>query len=104
RLVFARPPRRATALPVADVALAAGFGSLRRFNTSFREAYRMAPRDLRRRPRAASDETLTLRLGYRPPYDFPAMLAFLRHRALPAVEVVAEDAYARVIAPPEDAP
>ena len=104
RLLFAKQLLTETALPITEVALAAGFGSLRRFNTSFREAYRMAPRDLRRRPRAASDETLTLRLGYRPPYDFPAMLAFLRHRALPAVEVVGEDAYARVIAPPEDAP
>ena len=64
----------------------------------------MAPRDLRRRPRADIGEVLTLRLGYRPPYDFESMLGFLRTRALPAVERVDECSYARVIAPPDDAP
>lgn len=104
RLLFAKQLLTETALPITEVALAAGFGSLRRFNTSFREAYRMAPRELRRRPRAASDETLTLRLGYRPPYEFGAMLDFLRTRALPGVEVVDADSYARVISPPDEHP
>src|SRR5690606_18191793 len=76
---------------------AAGFGSLRRFNATFREAYRMAPRDLRKRPRAPTGETLVLRLGYRPPYDFSSMLGFLRGRARPGVEVVDEASYARAI-------
>ena len=98
RLLFAKQLLTETALPITQVALAAGFGSLRRFNTTFREAYRMAPRDLRKRPLLAADDTLTLRLGYRPPYDFKAMLAFLRGRALPGVEVVDERSYARVIA------
>src|SRR5690606_34267232 len=53
RLLFARQLLTETALPVTEVALAAGFGSLRRFNTSFKDAYRMAPRDLRRQPGAA---------------------------------------------------
>ena len=89
RLLFAKQLLTETTLPITDVALAAGFGSLRRFNTTFRDAYRMAPRDLRRRPGDAARQrrTLTLRLGYRPPYDFAAMLAFLRGRALPGVEV-----------------
>jgi AraC family transcriptional regulator of adaptative response / DNA-3-methyladenine glycosylase II len=61
----------------------------------------MAPRDLRRQPGTAArthGDTLVLRLGYRPPYDFAAMLDFLRGRALPGVEVVDADSYARVIA------
>ena len=98
RLLFAKQLLTETALPITEVALAAGFGSLRRFNTTFRDAYRMAPRDLRRRPGANVAEALTLRLGYRPPYDFASMLAFLRGRALPGVEVVDEHSYARVIA------
>ena len=104
RLLFAKQLLTETTLSVTDVAMAAGFGSLRRFNTTFREAYRMAPRDLRRRPRAAGDDALVLRLGYRPPYDFESMLGFLRTRALPAVEVVDADSYGRVIAPPDDEP
>src|SRR3546814_13818710 len=62
----------------------------------------MAPRDLRRRPAAARHahvgEHLTLRLGYRPPYDLESMLGFLRGRALPGGEHVGDDSYARVIA------
>ena len=77
RLLFAKQLLTETALSVTDVAMAAGFGSLRRFNTTFREAYRMAPRDLRRRPRTDGDDALVLRLGYRPPHDLAAMLAIL---------------------------
>lgn len=101
RLLFAKQLLTETTLPITEIALAAGFGSLRRFNTTFREAYRMAPRDLRKRPATNSEETLTLRLGYRPPYDFMAMLAFLRGRALPGVERVDDTSYARVFGPAE---
>ena len=99
RLLFAKQLLTETAMPITDVAMAAGFGSLRRFNTTFKDAYRMAPRDLRRQPREAVGETLVLRLGYRPPYDLAAMLDFLRGRALPGVEVVDDRGYARVLAP-----
>ncbi|HEU4992172.1 MAG TPA: AlkA N-terminal domain-containing protein [Luteimonas sp.] len=102
RLLFAKQLLTETALPITDIALAAGFGSLRRFNTTFREAYRMAPRDLRKRPAArAADEGLVLRLGYRPPYDFAALLAFMRGRALPGIEHVDEASYARAVLPDE---
>ncbi len=103
RLLFAKQLLTETAMPVTEVAMAAGFGSLRRFNAAFLEAYRMAPRDLRRQRAVVPGETLALRLGYRPPYDFAAMLDFLRGRALPGVEVVDGDSYARVIGSP-DAP
>lgn len=101
RLLFAKQLLTETALPITDVALAAGFASLRRFNAAFKQAYRMAPRDLRRRPGAADvrhGDGLTLRLGYRPPFDFAAMLAFLSGRALPGVEMVDAHAYARTVA------
>ncbi|GAB3336578.1 AlkA N-terminal domain-containing protein [Marilutibacter aestuarii] len=99
RLLFAKQLLTETDLSITDIAMAAGFGSLRRFNTSFKDAYRMAPRELRRRPAASRGETLVLRLGYRPPYDLAAMLDFLRGRALPGVEVVTTASYRRVIAP-----
>src|ERR1700741_914486 len=86
RLLFAKQLLTETAMPITEVALAAGFGSLRRFNASFLDAYRMAPRDLRKQRVEVPGETLTLRLGYRPPYDFAAMLDFLRGRSLPGVE------------------
>ena len=103
RLLFARQLLTETALPVTEVALASGFGSLRRFNAAFAQANRMPPRELRRQPRAAAGDALVLRLGYRPPYDFAALLAFLRMRAIPGVEQVDEHPYARVFGP-ADAP
>ena len=103
RLLFAKQLLTETALPVTEVALASGFRSLRRFNAAFAQANRIAPRELRRHPRALAGAALVLRLGYRPPYDFEALLAFLRTRALPGVEQVDEHSYARVFGP-ADAP
>lgn len=99
RLLFAKQLLTETPMPVTDVALASGFASLRRFNAAFAQANRMAPRELRRRPHAGQDDSLTLRLNYRPPYDFASLLAFLRGRALPGIEVVDEQSYARVFGP-----
>jgi AraC family transcriptional regulator, regulatory protein of adaptative response / DNA-3-methyladenine glycosylase II len=103
RLLFAKQLLTETALPVTEVALASGFRSLRRFNAAFLQANRIPPRELRRHPRAAAGAALVLWLGYRPPYDFEALLAFLRTRALPGVELVDEHSYARVLGP-ADAP
>ncbi|WP_233842402.1 DNA-3-methyladenine glycosylase 2 [Dyella sp. 2HG41-7] len=103
RLLFAKQLLTETRMPVTDVALASGFGSLRRFNAAFAQANRIAPRDLRRHPHAGSDDSLSLRLNYRPPYDFASLLAFLRGRALPGIEVVDDDSYSRVFGP-ADAP
>lgn len=106
RLLFAKQLLTETTLPITEVALAAGFSSLRRFNATFLEAYRMAPRELRRRTPAEpavrdAAQPLVLRLGYRPPCDFDAMLEFLRGRALPGVESVDARSYARVIGTPQ---
>jgi AraC family transcriptional regulator of adaptative response / DNA-3-methyladenine glycosylase II len=105
RLGFAKQLLTETSLPIIEVALEAGFGSVRRFNACFRDAYRMAPRDVRRsrRPARVRDEVLELHLGYRPPYCFAAQLDFLRRRALPDLELVDECNYARVFGP-RDAP
>ena len=95
RLLFAKQLLTETVLPITQIALAAGFRSLRRFNAAFQNAYRMAPRELRRKPIAGSDGLLTLRLAFRPPYAFAALLDFLRGRALPGIESVDATSYAR---------
>jgi AraC family transcriptional regulator of adaptative response / DNA-3-methyladenine glycosylase II len=99
RLLLAKQLLTETALPVTQVALAAGFHSLRRFNAAFREGCGMAPTDIRRQRTETPGGTLALRLGYRPPLDFPAMLAFLGKRAIPGIERVTADAYERVLDP-----
>ncbi|MDH4050123.1 MAG: helix-turn-helix domain-containing protein [Rubrivivax sp.] len=85
RLLLAKQLLTDTAEPVAQIALASGFDSLRRFNAAFAERYRMSPTRLRRDGPGASTGT-PLRLAYRPPYDVEAVLAFFAQRAMPGVE------------------
>ena len=89
-----------TQLPFAQVAIAAGFGSLRRFNGEMRRTYARTPTQLRRlakRPIAESD-CYRFRLCYRPPYDWESLIAFLSARATPGVESVDRSGYRRTIA------
>lgn len=101
RLHFAKRLIDESDLPMTQIALAAGFGSLRRFNDAFQKAYRRPPRELRRArreppPRGAGDE-VSLALSYRPPYDWNHLRDFLALRATPGVERVDEQSYARLI-------
>jgi AraC family transcriptional regulator of adaptative response / DNA-3-methyladenine glycosylase II len=102
RLHFAVCLLEQTSLPITQIALAAGFGSSRRFNDAFRHTYRRPPRELRRaRGRgaaAAGGEEVVLRLAYRPPYDWAHLRDFLRTRAVPGVERVDARGYARTVA------
>ena len=101
RLHFAKHLLDETDLPITQVALAAGFGSIRRFNTAFQKTYSRAPRELRKRPRGESPDArdeVVLRLAYRPPYHWSQMHDFLATRALPGVERVDARGYARTVA------
>lgn len=92
RLLLAKQLLTDTRLPVAQVALASGFRSLRRFNAAFADSYRMSPSRLRQDADEAvdlpADRALCVSLGHRPPYDTAAMLRFLALRAIPGVEQV----------------
>ncbi|MFT3857118.1 MAG: AlkA N-terminal domain-containing protein [Aquabacterium sp.] len=107
RLLLAQQLIQQTQLPMADVAMASGFGSIRRFNETFLALFGRAPSALRRKggqaAPGAADTDITLRLAYRPPYDWPRLLAFLKTRAIPGVEHVDEQAYRRVIDLRDDA-
>src|SRR5215510_5018719 len=101
RIHFAKKLLDETSLPFKEVAFAAGFGSVRRFNGQIRRTYRRTPSELRRLARQAppvEPGCYRFRLSYRPPYDWNAVLAFLRARATPGVEVVDDVSYRRTIA------
>lgn len=101
RILIAKQMLHDTDLPVIDVAMAAGFGSLRRFNELFASIFKQPPSMLRRAleaERAPSGGQISLRLAVRPPYDWPGMLAFWRLRAIDGVEHVDGDAYHRTFA------
>ena len=101
RVLFAKHLIHETQMPMTEVALAAGFGSVRRFNEIFRDLFHRPPRTLRRKNSAAASTGVgagvTLRLRYRPPYDWNSILNHLRVRAIPGVEVVENGRYLRTV-------
>ena len=85
-------------LTLAEVALAAGFGSVRQFNDTIRTVYDLAPSELRRRARtrrAGASGVVEVRLARRDPFAGAATIAFLRARAIPGVEEVVGNTYRR---------
>ncbi len=99
RLLLAKQLLAETTLPMTQVAFAAGFKSLRRFNTVFSEGCGMPPTAIRRLRTIVPKGALKLRLVYRPPLDFPLMLAFFAERIIPGIERVNVDSYERVMGP-----
>ena len=101
RVHLAKQLLHETRLPIAEIAMASGFGSIRRFNETFQTMFGRPPSELRRHgvveESAGPDGEVKVKLRYRPPYDWPAMLAFLGARAIPGMEMVEDDGYARVI-------
>jgi len=98
RVLFAKQLLDETALPMAEVAASAGFGSLRRFNACLSEVYGRPPSALRGRPRAAAaGPAVVLSLPYRPPFDWDALLTFFTRRAIAGVERVDGRTYQRTV-------
>ncbi|MBV9208955.1 MAG: helix-turn-helix domain-containing protein, partial [Actinobacteria bacterium] len=112
RAQTARILTETTALPLSEVAFAAGFASIRQFNATIREVFAVTPSQLRqargKRPPTrrlvpaapdgdAAPGLIRLRLAYRAPIDGDRMLRFLAARAIPGVESVHDGRYARTI-------
>lgn len=95
KLHFAKKLIDETRLPMADIAMSAGYGSVRRFNDHVRQTYGKAPNQLRKEVNAVAGEALTLKVGFREPYNFSRLLDFFRLRATPGVESICEDSYQR---------
>jgi len=103
RVLFAKQLIHETRLPMGEIALAAGFGSVRRFNEAFQHLFLRPPSALRGKlavelPEGTVAATgVTVRLRYRPPYDWPALLSHLRARALDGIEQVDGAGYRRTV-------
>lgn len=103
RLLFAKKLLQETRLPMAEIAFAAGFGSVRRFNALFALRYGIAPTAIRRAAAAtdgAGRDALVLRLAYRPPFHWERILQYLAGRAIGGVETVPKErgmAYLRTV-------
>ncbi len=98
RLHIAKQLIDQTTLPMADIAIASGFRSTRRFNDAFKNTYARTPRELRQRRRVPEPSAgLTVQLPYRSPFAFDALLQFFAGRAIPGVEVVHDGRYLRSV-------
>jgi AraC family transcriptional regulator, regulatory protein of adaptative response / DNA-3-methyladenine glycosylase II len=100
RMHFAKKLIDETHLPMCQVALASGFGCVRRFNDAIHRVYHRTPTEIRRLARqkeAQPENQYLFRLRFRPPYDWAGMLAFLGPRATPGVEAVEAGVYRRII-------
>src|SRR5271168_1443343 len=117
RAQTARVLTETTTLPLSEIAFAAGFASIRQFNSTIREVFAVTPSQLRdraahrgRAPRTrraaaaagplsdpAAPGLIRLRLPYRPPIDTGRILCFLAARAIPGVESAADGCYRRTL-------
>ena len=100
RVQFARNLIEETDLPITKIALSAGFTSIRQFNHAVRTICGQSPTELRHADAefpTSSQSGLMIRLPYRPPFDWSALVNFLRPRATPGVELVQDGVYQRTI-------
>jgi AraC family transcriptional regulator of adaptative response / DNA-3-methyladenine glycosylase II len=96
RLLLAKRLLSDTSLKLTEIAFAAGFGSVRRFNALFKSRYGLNPRSLRGHADPAGG--LRCQLEFRPPLAWEKLLAYLRLRAIPGVESVDATHYRRTVA------
>jgi AraC family transcriptional regulator of adaptative response / DNA-3-methyladenine glycosylase II len=98
RLALAKQLLHDSPLSIAEIAFASGFGSVRRFNDAFLARCGMSPSRIRKDGARARTGSFPLRLDFRPPFDWDALLAFLSVRAIPGVEQVEGGRYLRTVA------
>jgi AraC family transcriptional regulator of adaptative response / DNA-3-methyladenine glycosylase II len=100
RLHFAKRLIDETRLSMTNVALASGFGCVRRFNAAIRKTYNRTPTQIRRLTQLRTiqpENQYLFHLRFRPPYHWKGMLAFLAARATPGVEAADLTSYRRSI-------
>jgi AraC family transcriptional regulator of adaptative response / DNA-3-methyladenine glycosylase II len=98
RLQFAKKLLDESRLPMQEVAMASGFGSVRRFNATFQKTYQRSPSQLRKlksQPNNLGQDEYRFRLRFRPPFCWRSLLEFLAPRAIPGVELIEENIYRR---------
>lgn len=98
KLLLAKRLLTDTPLPVTEVALAAGFGSVRRFNDVLKARYGLTPLAMRKRAADGMADRLVFELGYRPPMAWAEWLEFLTVRVVDGIELRHGDVYTRTMA------
>jgi len=95
RLMFAKQLLHDSQLPVSEVAHAAGFNSVRRFNDAFQKKLSLTPTQVRKQ-NTSPNQTISLNLAFRPPFDWDTFLQFYRARQIQGLENVGDHHYERL--------
>ncbi|GGB47776.1 helix-turn-helix domain-containing protein [Shewanella inventionis] len=110
QLMFAKQLLHQSSLSITDIAMAAGFNSIRRFNEVFQQHLQLTPSALRKQSHTAQSaqvnrdnqsmavNPITLSLAYRPPFNWEKMLQFYAFRQVEHMEVISDDGYMRSFA------
>jgi len=93
--MFAKQMIHQTQLPLSEIAQASGFKSVRRFNDCFVKLMKLTPSKIRGQSLTTNHPMLSLKLNFRPPYDWNGMQSFLADRALKNIETVSANSYGR---------
>ena len=99
RVLLAKKLLHETSLPISTIAFASGFGTVRSFNHSIKANLALTPSDIRKQKRGArsTGSSVSLKLHYRPPFDWDSMLSFLQTRVVDGIEWVQSGKYGRTI-------
>ncbi len=100
QLMFAKQLLHTSNMSIAEIAIASGFNSIRRFNDAFQKKLKLTPSDIRKAtdtPEHSTNTAMTkrLRLSYREPFNWEHLLAFYAKRAVQSIEDVGDNYYAR---------
>jgi AraC family transcriptional regulator, regulatory protein of adaptative response / DNA-3-methyladenine glycosylase II len=100
RVLFAKQLIDDTTLSMTDIAMAAGFSSIRRFNDVFQKIYQKPPSALRRLSTLKENiqpSEITLKLPFSPPYPWTILNQFMAARVTPGLESISVAFYRRTI-------
>jgi AraC family transcriptional regulator of adaptative response / DNA-3-methyladenine glycosylase II len=97
RLLLAHKLLVSTSLSITNVAFAAGFNSIRRFNEVIMQSYQITPSDIRGKKISLSEQPVTILLPYKAPFDWPLMLSFFHSRKMTNIEDISTKHYFRTL-------
>jgi AraC family transcriptional regulator of adaptative response / DNA-3-methyladenine glycosylase II len=103
QLMFAKTLLQQTPMTVTDIAFASGFKSLRRFNDCFQKKLKLTPSALRKKAAIRNDQnSISVFISYRPPYNWETMRDFLARRATDSIEWFDHNSYGRTFTWPSN--
>lgn len=97
RLLLAKKLLTDTNISMTDVAFSSGFGSIKRFNTLFKEKYKLTPTSFRKESKNKKSDEIVIKIGYKNPYDYDGILKFFALRTIEGIEKIENKVYIRTI-------